>query len=66
VLELFSVEAGRPATKRAGERWLVVTSAGGSAWLDAYRDIYAQLRMATGFNKVLMAFGDGRVEMLTN
>ena len=66
VLELFSVEAERPATKRAGERWLVVTSAGGSAWLEAYRDIYAQLRMATGFNKVLMAFGDGRVEMLTN
>jgi hypothetical protein len=61
LLELFSVEADRRATKHAGDRWLVVMSAGGSAWLDAYRDSYSQLRMATGFTKILVAFRDGRV-----
>jgi hypothetical protein len=62
VLELFSVEADRRATKRAGERWLVVMSAGASSLLDAYRDIYSQLRMmATGFTKILVVFDDGRV-----
>jgi hypothetical protein len=65
LLELFSAEAGRRPTKRAGERWLVVTSAGGSALLDAYRDIYSQLGMATGFAKILVAFGDGSVGVLT-
>jgi hypothetical protein len=60
-LELIGAEAGRRATKRAGDRWLVVMSAGGSALLDAYRDIYTQLRIATGFTKVLMVFDDGRV-----
>jgi hypothetical protein len=33
--------------------------------LEAYRYIYSQLRMASGFKKALMVFGDGRVEMLT-
>jgi hypothetical protein len=66
LLELIGAEAGRRVTKRAGERWLVVMSAGGSALLDAYRDIYSQLRMATGFTKVLMAFGDGRVGELAD
>jgi hypothetical protein len=33
--------------------------------LEAYRYIYSQLRMATGFKKILMVFGDGRVGMLT-
>jgi hypothetical protein len=65
LLDLFGADAGRRAAKRAGERWLVVTSAGGSALLDAYRDIYSQLRMATGFAKILIAFGDGRVGELT-
>jgi hypothetical protein len=61
LLELFTAEAGRRATKRAGERWLVVTSARGSALLDAYRDIFSQLRMAVAFTKILMVFRDGRV-----
>ena len=61
LLELIGAEAGRRATKRAGGRWLVVMTAGGSSLLDAYRDIYSQLRLATGFNKILMAFGDGRI-----
>jgi hypothetical protein len=65
LLELFSAEAGRRATTRAGDRWLVVISGRESSCLEAYRDIYSQLRMATGFKKVLVAFGDGRVGELT-
>ena len=65
LLELISGEAGRRATRRAGERWLVVISGGGMSCLEAYRHIYSQLRMATDFRKILMVFGDRRVEMLT-
>jgi hypothetical protein len=65
LLELIHAEAGRRVTRRAGDRWLVVMSAGGSALLDAYREIYSQLRVTTGFTKILMAFGDGRVGDLT-
>jgi hypothetical protein len=65
LLELISVEAGRRATKLAGDRWLVVISAEGISCLEAYRYIYSQLRMATGFKKILMVFGDGCVEALT-
>jgi len=65
LLELISAEAGRRTPGLAGDRWLVVTSAAGGSWLEAYRYIYSQLRMATAFDKVLMVFGDGRVGMLT-
>ena len=65
LLELISAEAGRRAPRRAGDRWLVVISARGSSCLEAYRYIYAQLRMATDFKKVLMVSGDGRVGVLT-
>ena len=65
LLELIRGEAGRRATRLAGDRWLVVISARGSSCLEAYRYIYSQLRMATDFKKILMVFGDGRVEMLT-
>jgi len=65
LLELISAEAGRRAPGLAGDRWLVVIRAGGSACLEAYRHIYSQLRMATDFKKILMAFGDGRVGVLT-
>jgi len=64
LLELVSAGAGRRATGFAGDRWLVVISAGGISYLEAYRYIYSQLRMATDFNKILMVFGDGRVEVL--
>ena len=64
LLELISAGAGRRATGLAGDRWLVVISAGGISSLEAYRYIYSQLRMATDFKKILMAFGDGRVEVL--
>ena len=65
LLELISAVSGRQASTLAGDRWLVVISAGEISCLEAYRYIYSQLRMATDFKKILMVFGDGRVEMLT-
>jgi hypothetical protein len=65
VLELISAEAGRRATRPAGDRWLVVISAEGISCVEAYRYIYSHLRMATDFKKILMVFGDGSVEVLT-
>ena len=64
LLELISAEAGTRAPKPAGDRWLVVISARGISWLEAYRYIYSQLRMATDFKKILMVSDDGRVGML--
>jgi hypothetical protein len=64
LFELISAEAGRRAPRLAGDRWLVVISAGGISCLEVYRYIYAQLRMATDFRKILMVFGDGRVGVL--
>jgi hypothetical protein len=65
LLELIGAEAGRRTPKLADDRWLVVISAGGISCLDAYRCIYSQLRMATGFERIVMVFGDGQVGMLT-
>ncbi len=64
LLELISAEAGGRTLRRAGDRWLVVVSAGGISCLEAYRYIYSQLRIATGFKKTLMVFDDGRLGML--
>jgi hypothetical protein len=64
LLELISAGAGRPAPRLAGDRWLVVISAGGISCLDAYRYIWSQLRTAPDFKRILMVFGDGRVGML--
>jgi hypothetical protein len=64
LLELIGAEAGRRAPRLAGDRWLVVISAGGISCLEAYRFIYSQLRMATDFKKIVMVFADGRVGML--
>ena len=65
LLELISAAAGWRAPGLAGDRWLVVISARRSSCLEAYRCIYSQLRMATGFQKILMVFRDGRVGTLT-
>lgn len=65
-LELTSAEAVRRAQRLAGDRWLVVISAGGSSSMEAHRYIYSRLRMASGFKKILMVFGDGRVGILTD
>lgn len=64
LLELFSAEAGRRTSRLAGDRWLVVLSARGFECLEAYRCIVSQLHLPTGFQKILMVFGDGRVGML--
>jgi hypothetical protein len=65
LLELMSGEAGRRATTRAGDRWLVLISTGELSGLEAYRYIYSQLRMVTDFKKILIVFRDGRVGTLT-
>jgi hypothetical protein len=65
LLELISAEVGRRVPRLAGDRWLVVISAGGISCLQVYRYIYSQLHMATDFRKILMVFGDGRVGILT-
>ena len=49
---------------QAGTRWLVVISSRDSSHLAAYRYIHSQLPLATGFQKVLMVFGDGCVGVL--
>jgi hypothetical protein len=64
-LELFSAKIGGRTPRPAGERWLVVTSPDGIECLDAYRWIYSQLRMPTGFKKILMVFADRNVRALT-
>jgi hypothetical protein len=64
LLELVNAEVGRRAPRQAGDRWLVVISAGGISCLEAYRYIYSQLSVATGFKKILMVFADRRVGML--
>ena len=65
LLKLIGAVAGRRAPRLAGDRWLVVISAGGISCLEAYRYIYSQLRIETGYERVVMVFGDGRVGMLT-
>jgi hypothetical protein len=64
MLQLASAEAGRRLPTADLERWLVVISARGISCLAAYRYIYSQLLAATGFKKVVMVFGDGRVGVL--
>ena len=65
LLERISAEAGMRAARLAGDRWLVLISAGDISWLEVYRYIYSQRRMATDFEKIFMVFGDGRVGILT-
>jgi len=65
LLDVISAGAGRRAMRHAGDRWLVLMSASGISWLEAYRYIYSQLRMAADFEKVVIVFGDGRVGILS-
>jgi hypothetical protein len=64
LLEIIGGRGSKRSSNVAGERWLVTISAGGVSCLDAYRYICSQLRGATDFEKILMVFGDGRVEVL--
>ena len=65
LLERVSAAHGKRATGLAGDRWLVLIDAEGVSCLEAYRDICSRLRLATDFKKILMVFGDGRIEALT-
>jgi len=65
LLQLTNAEASRRAPRLAGDRWLMVISAGRISCLEAYRYIYSQLRIATDYEKILMVFGDRRIGMLT-
>jgi hypothetical protein len=64
LLELFGAEADKKHTRLAGDRWLVAVSPRAVSCVDAYRYICSQLRVVTGFKKILMLFSDGRVEVL--
>ncbi len=65
LLELFYARADTAAPKKlAGDRWLVVMNEGGPTHIDAYRYIDSQFRIPTNFKKIVMVFGDGRVETL--
>jgi hypothetical protein len=46
------------------DRWLVLMNEGDASRVDTYRHIHAQLQVPTRFARVLMVFGDGRVEAL--
>ena len=63
-LELINTDIGSRATRLDGDRWLVVISERDVSFLELYRYICSQFRRATDFKKILMVFGDGRVEML--
>jgi hypothetical protein len=65
LLELISTDVGGRTLMVAGDRWLVVIGENGISFLQVYRYIFSQLRRASDFTKILMVFGDGRVEILT-
>lgn len=64
LVEFLGAEGGRRTRKGAGERWLVALREGESLCAEAYRTAASQLRMPTGFQQVLVVFGDGEVEVL--
>ena len=64
LVDLIRIDVGG-RTRLAGDRWLVVMGEEDISFLEVYRYICSQLRRATDFKKILMVFGDGRVEMLT-
>jgi hypothetical protein len=62
LLRNISAAAGRRA-RSAKERWLIVSVDGG--FIETYRQVYAQLSIATDFKKILIVLAGGRVETLT-
>jgi hypothetical protein len=65
LLEFLCVRAHANATKKfAGDRWLVVMSQLGPSHMDTCRYVCSQLGVPASFEKILMVFGDGRVETL--
>ena len=66
LLSGISAAAERCAANRsARERWLVLVIEGGCSNAETYRQVHAELCIATDFAKVLLAFPGGRVETLT-
>jgi hypothetical protein len=46
---------------KAGDRWLVIVGPRKVSALKAYRTVYSQLHMPRIFEKIVFAFGDGRI-----
>lgn len=65
LLDLTSARTDQRAARNADARWLVLVSTEGTSYLEAYRSIVSQIQAATSFEKVMLVFGDGRVEVLT-
>jgi hypothetical protein len=63
-VRLLNVQAGTQRARPAGGRWLVVTSVDGMSSLQAHQYIWSQLPMPGGTDRILIAAGDGRVEVL--
>jgi hypothetical protein len=63
-IRVVSAETGRRTARFAGGRWLVVTNADGMWYLQAHRYICSRLPMPAGVDRILIASGDGRVEVL--
>jgi len=66
LLQQIGAAAERPAPRKfAGHRWLVISDEHGFSDIETYRQVHAQLSLATGFNKILMVLAGRRVEPLT-
>jgi hypothetical protein len=56
----------RAPAKFGGDRWLVFSGTSGADDPSNWRRIYARLSVQGNFSKVLMLFGDGKVETLSS
>jgi len=66
LLQEIGAAADKPQPKKfTGERWLVIADEDGFLQIEIYRQVHAQLSIATGFKKILMVLAGGRVESLS-
>ena len=63
-IRLLKAEASRRKARPACDRWLIVTSVDGMPSLQAHHYICSQLPMPGGINRIFIADGNGRVEVL--
>jgi hypothetical protein len=54
----------RAAARRSGARWLLFENQDDRLPIDTYRNVCQQLRLATAFERLLVALPDGRIERL--
>jgi hypothetical protein len=66
MLDFNGAVAARRPSRSAGGRWLVVVSPDGASRLQAQRYVWSQLRSTARFERVIMAFADGQVEVMTD